>query len=158
MIRSFRTGEQGQAIVEFAFVLPLVLLLIVAVADFGIAYQRSVQMANAVREGARYGSVFPMRVDASGNPDPENMKYRVKREASGFTLGDADIQVFYEQANVNPPTSYAAGSAGATTYAVTGNAVRIQATTSYTPLTPFAALLFPSGSVTLRGTAVMRIE
>ena len=73
MIRSFRTGEQGQAIVEFAFVLPLVLLLIVAVADFGIAYQRSVQMANAVREGARYGSVFPLRVDASGNADPESL-------------------------------------------------------------------------------------
>ena len=158
MIRRFRTGEQGQAIVEFAFVLPLILLLIVAVADFGIAYQRSVQMANAVREGARYGSVFPLRVDAAGNPDPENMKYRVKHEATGFSLADADIQIFYEQANVNPPTAYDAGGVGASSYAVTGNAVRIQATTRYTPLTPFAALLFPNGSVTLSGTAVMRIE
>lgn len=158
MIRGFARDQRGQAIVEFAFVLPFILLLIVAVADFGIAYQRSVQMANAVREGARYGSVFPLRVDATANPDPENMKYRVKREASGFTLGDADIQVFYEVANVNPPTSYDATASGSATYAVTGNAVRVQATTRYTPLTPFAALLFPNGSVVLSGTAVMRIE
>lgn len=156
--RSFRAGQRGQALVEFALVLPLVLLLVVAIADFGIAYQHSVQLTNGVREGARYGSLFPQRVDNAANPDPENIKYRVKREANGFPLIDANIQVFYEEANINPPPAHDASAAGSAVYAVSGNAVRVEATTQYMPVTPLANLLFPGGTVTLRATAVMRIE
>lgn len=158
VLPSFRAVQRGQALVEFALVLPLVLLLVVAIADFGIAYQRSVQLTNGVREGARYGSLFPQRVDSAANPDPENTKYRVKREANGFPLTDANIRVFYEEANINPPPAHDASAGGSAVYAVTGNGVRVEATTQYTPATPFANLLFPGGTVTLRATAVMRIE
>ena len=53
-----RRRESGTSVVEMAFVLPLLLLLVFAVGDFGIAYTRWNSLTNAVREGARTGVVF----------------------------------------------------------------------------------------------------
>jgi len=53
-----RRGEAGTSVVEMAFVLPLLLLLVFAIGDFGIAYTRWNSLTNAVREGARVGVVF----------------------------------------------------------------------------------------------------
>ena len=148
----------GQALVEFALVLPFVVLLLIAIADFGIAYQRTAQITNATREGARYGSLFPTRIDSGAHADPANIKYRVKAEATGIALGDADIEIFYEEANINPPPAHDASAPGASVWAVTGNGMRVRASTSYSPMTPFAAMLFPGGVVHLSATSVMRIE
>jgi Flp pilus assembly protein TadG len=49
--------ESGQSLVEFAMVLPLLLVIFFAIIDFGRIYQRNVSLTNAVREGARLGSV-----------------------------------------------------------------------------------------------------
>ena len=51
-------SEDGTSVVEMAFVLPLLLLLVFAIGDFGIAYTRWNSLTNAVREGARVGVVF----------------------------------------------------------------------------------------------------
>ena len=51
-------SEDGTSVVEMAFVLPLLLLLVFAIGDFGIAYTRWNSLTNAVREGARAGVVF----------------------------------------------------------------------------------------------------
>lgn len=53
-----RRYENGTSVVEMAFVLPLLLLLVFAIGDFGIAYTRWNSLTNAVREGARAGVVF----------------------------------------------------------------------------------------------------
>ena len=53
-----RRRESGTSVVEMAFVLPLLLLLVFAVGDFGIAFTRWNSLTNAVREGARAGVVF----------------------------------------------------------------------------------------------------
>ena len=53
-----RHAEDGTSVVEMAFVLPLLLLLVFAIGDFGIAYTRWNSLTNAVREGARVGVVF----------------------------------------------------------------------------------------------------
>lgn len=51
-------SQDGTSVVEMAFVLPLLLLLVFAIGDFGIAYTRWNSLTNAVREGARVGVVF----------------------------------------------------------------------------------------------------
>jgi len=56
--RSNRTRKAGTSIVEMTIVLPLLLLLVFAIGDFGIAYTRWVSLTNAAREGAREGVVF----------------------------------------------------------------------------------------------------
>ncbi len=47
---------QGQALVEFAFVLPFLLLLIIGMAELGYAFYDYIVMAAANREGVRLGS------------------------------------------------------------------------------------------------------
>ena len=51
--RSSWSSERGQALIETAFVLPIVLMLSVAIFEFGRAYQTWQILTNAAREGAR---------------------------------------------------------------------------------------------------------
>jgi Flp pilus assembly protein TadG len=53
-----RRNQTGTSVVEMALVLPLLLLLVFAIGDFGIAYTRWNSLTNAAREGARVGVVF----------------------------------------------------------------------------------------------------
>jgi len=57
MRRFLRRGESGQSLVEFALVLPMLLLVLFAIIDFARLYQGHVTLTNAVREGARLGAV-----------------------------------------------------------------------------------------------------
>ncbi len=53
-----RRNEAGTSVVEMAIVLPLLLLLVFGIGEFGIAFTRWNSLTNAVREGAREGVVF----------------------------------------------------------------------------------------------------
>lgn len=52
-----RSNQQGQAMVEFALVLPLLLLILLGIVQFGITYSHSLTLADAVRAGAREAAV-----------------------------------------------------------------------------------------------------
>jgi hypothetical protein len=43
--------------VEFALVLPLLLIVLFMMVDFGVGFARWIAITNATREGARYGAV-----------------------------------------------------------------------------------------------------
>jgi len=58
MGQSFR-GRRGQSVVEMAMLMPLLLLLVVGVADLGRAFFSYIVITNASREGARYASHLP---------------------------------------------------------------------------------------------------
>ncbi len=49
-------GERGASAVEFAMVLPLLLMLMLGIMTAGLAYSRSNATTNAVREGSRFGA------------------------------------------------------------------------------------------------------
>jgi Flp pilus assembly protein TadG len=51
--------EKGQSIVEMAFLLPVLLLLLVAVVDAARAFDALIVLTNAVREGARFATIEP---------------------------------------------------------------------------------------------------
>jgi Flp pilus assembly protein TadG len=48
----------GQALVEFAFVLPVLLLLMVGIVEFGIIFYTQMTITNAAWEGARAGATI----------------------------------------------------------------------------------------------------
>jgi Flp pilus assembly protein TadG len=50
-----RKRTLGMAMVEMIFVLPLLILLVFAIAEFGLMFSRWLTLSNAVREGARAG-------------------------------------------------------------------------------------------------------
>ena len=51
-------GEEGAAAVEFALILPLLILLVLGGMDLGHAYYLKHLITTASREGARYGSQY----------------------------------------------------------------------------------------------------
>ena len=54
--------RRGQAVVEFALILPVFLFLVVMALDFGRLFFSYVQVNNAAREGANYGQGAPSDV------------------------------------------------------------------------------------------------
>lgn len=56
-LRGLRDGEAGQTLVEFSLVLPIFLVLLFALVDFGRGYYSWVLVTNAAREGARAAAV-----------------------------------------------------------------------------------------------------
>lgn len=72
--------EDGAAAVEFAIVLPLLLLLLFGIVDFARAYNAHISLSGAAREGAR--------VLALGTGDPETT---TKDAAPSLPPGDITV-------------------------------------------------------------------
>lgn len=56
-VNASRRSERGQALAEFALVLPLVMLFIAGIVEFGRAWNIKQAVTDAAREGARYAVV-----------------------------------------------------------------------------------------------------
>lgn len=52
--------DRGAAIVEFALVFPVFMMLAVGIFTGGIAYNRKLSMTNGAREAARFGATMPV--------------------------------------------------------------------------------------------------
>ena len=63
--------ERGTSILEMAIVLPLLLLLLFGIAEFGLAFVQWQTLANAAREGARVGVRFRDPADCAANAQGE---------------------------------------------------------------------------------------
>jgi Flp pilus assembly protein TadG len=53
-----RRRERGQSIVEMAFLLPVYLLLLLGILEFGMAFDHLISISYATREGARQGAAL----------------------------------------------------------------------------------------------------
>ena len=89
-IARLRQSDAGAAAVEFAIVVPLLVLLVLGIAEFGRAYNIQLSLTAAAREG--------VRVMAIGN-DPAAAE-QAARDALTFSPDDVDIN----------PNSCAAGT------------------------------------------------
>jgi Flp pilus assembly protein TadG len=124
--------ESGAAVVEFALVLPMLLVLVFGIIDFGRAYNAKISLTQAAREGAR--------VRALGG-DAAATTTRVQL-AAGF-LPAASVSV-------------AAGTPCPANPSATDVAT-VTATYSFTYVTPIGSLIgLAAGPITLTGTGVMR--
>jgi Flp pilus assembly protein TadG len=54
--RRARRAERGASAVEFALIVPVVILLLMGTVSTGLSYNDHVSLTNAAREGARYGA------------------------------------------------------------------------------------------------------
>lgn len=57
VLHQYMKNNRGQALVEFALVLPVLLLLIIGSMEFGLIIHRYMLVAEAAREGARSAAV-----------------------------------------------------------------------------------------------------
>jgi len=127
----FRQPERGSAAVEFAMVVPLLVMLVIGISQFGRAYNVQTTLSSAARMGARVMAV---------KNDQAAARTAAKAAATSITLTDSQIAI--------TPTSCAYT---ATTPASTGTATVV---ISY-PFT-FLGGGFLSGTITIKGTGVMR--
>jgi Flp pilus assembly protein TadG len=78
---------KGQALVEVALMLPIMLLLILGAVDFGRLFMTKFILTNAAREGANYLAYYPTEVASS---------YQVIKDeanSSGVTVVNSEISI-----------------------------------------------------------------
>jgi len=79
-------GQRGQALIEFAFLAPIMFLFMFAIIDFGIGINHRVVVTNAAREAARYA--------ATGKSEAE-IKARAVEQSEGLVAApDVKVQFF----------------------------------------------------------------
>ncbi|HYV23293.1 MAG TPA: TadE family protein [Candidatus Bathyarchaeia archaeon] len=153
-----RDDDRGQSLVEFALLLPLMLLIITGLFDVARAVWEENTLAYAAREGTRYaivhGSEGTPRVDAAtpqcGTPSADpvfcvNIPNVVKQAA----LGVPNVTVI-----VTYPTNYP----GTTTPCADRNClVAVEASAPFVPL-PSQYLLNGAFQITLRGGSQLVIQ
>jgi Flp pilus assembly protein TadG len=81
-------GQRGQTMVEFAIVLPIFLMLLLGIAQLGIAFNNYVTLTDGVRAGARYGAV--LRTVGTRNSDTVN---KVKQSSVNLNQGNINVTV-----------------------------------------------------------------
>jgi len=83
-----RMDERGQALAEFAIVLPLILLFIAAILEFGRAWNIKQAVTDAAREGARYAVVMDNTMTVADVED------KIEERLALASIEDSDIQIF----------------------------------------------------------------
>jgi Flp pilus assembly protein TadG len=142
-------GEGGQSLVEFAFVLPIFLLVLFAIIDFGMAFHSWIAVTSSAREGGRLAAVHPS-LEAEGSPCfgqgslTQCIETRVRDTAGN--IGD-DLSVTVTNAD-----------------GMTGQSVVVDVSYEYFLITPLSDMIvmISGGSIgdsfTLSSTADYRLE
>lgn len=139
-----RCRQRGAALVEFALVSALLLLLLFGIIEMGLLFQDQAELAQAAREAARSAAV--------GDPTT-TVKGRAASAGVGLTLPAGNVVL--EKSTDNGATWAALGDSGTANNAATGNLVRVTVTYSHPLVTSY---VFSGGSKTLMSKMVMRRE
>lgn len=78
-------SNKGQAIVEFAFVLPLMVIIVLGIIEFGVLFYNQAVVTNASREGARAGMTYI--TDGVGYWSEAQMQAKVQQTVSDYLQG-----------------------------------------------------------------------
>ena len=95
-------GMEAAALIEFAVALPLLVVLVVGIFDFGGAFNLKQELNNAVREGAVFGASQPTNdLLNSGNAPPsvDAVRYLVASYLQAARINDCGL------ATMPPPAS-----------------------------------------------------
>jgi Flp pilus assembly protein TadG len=139
-------SERGAALVEFGLVVPLLMLMMCATIDFGLAVYTLNNLTAAVREGGRYGATIdkPTWNTSSGTVAQGQVRDRVYGYIVGMNNGltAAQTKALITVSNPDPTT-------GLITVQITGY--------PYKPVTPLA-IAFGLQTISLNRTAIFRWE
>jgi Flp pilus assembly protein TadG len=146
--------ERGAELVEFALVLPFLLVVIAGIVDFGFAFQRYEVITNAAREGARLATLpgyGPTSVDSRVRSYVQQ-GLSLSNGAMNTVMPAGAVSVTYP--NLTVPLS------GGATKAVPSALVTVTYNHTYLMLGPVLGLINKSwgGSITLTSSSQMRLE
>lgn len=135
-------GEGGQALVEFALAIPLLLLIVTGLFDLGRAVWQSNTLAYAAREGTRYAVVHGSR-----SAVPIGPCVNCNEPTIGGVVTSAAIGVY----NITTTVNYPDGNNDR------NSRVSVDATAPFVPL-PSQFLLNGAFRITLRGGSLLVIH
>ena len=140
-----RSDDSGAALVEFALVLPFVLLLLFAMLDFGKAYNYCLDSNHLASEGARWAVVNKNPGAGSGT-----LQEYIRNQADTDELKNGGTQSVPSAASVE--ICFPNG-----TPAKIGDPVRVTVSTTYHWLS-FLSSQINLASSPVKGSATMRLE
>ena len=96
-------NQKGQALVEFTIVLPILMLLIMGIFQFGMMLNAYITIGNAAREGARAGiigstdaEIRNLIISTSPSLEPENLTVSITpSETNRISGGTLTVNVTY---------------------------------------------------------------
>ncbi len=143
MIRSPR--QRGQSLVEFALVIPVFLLILMGVVDFGMAVYKFNGVSQAAREIARVTSVHPCAGSAPCAPGSSTQTADVVKIQKGLIPG------------LTSPTFACVDNSGAVSNPCdfTKDSVQVTVTAPYKPVTPILGSLI---QWTMKGTSSAQLQ
>jgi len=136
------SSESGQALVEFALVLPLLLLLLFGMLDFGKAFNYWIDETHLANEGARWAVV-------NKNPGSGTLQQYIQGQGDSPELRNGGTSWVPSPAQVC--ISFPSGSSNV------GDPVEVTVTVGYNWM-PFLGSRLSTTNVTVAGTATMRLE
>jgi len=138
--------DRGAELIELAIVLPILLLVLAAIVDFGFLFQRWESLTNAAREGARIATLPGYSGTAGGDVETRVRNYL---SATGIPGGPAVI----------PPVTYSTETLPSGKI-VSVASVSVSYPADFRYLGPIAALIggTSQSSIMMRAVSVMRIE
>lgn len=128
--------DRGAAAVELALVLPVLLLLVMGIVDFGLAYNRQISLSGGAREGARWLALNSS--DLTG--------------AVTKTVDAGPVSPVLTASDVTVCTGISGGTCVTNSPCASGLVVQVQAKQDFAIDIPFG----PQMTVTLTGKGVMR--
>jgi Flp pilus assembly protein TadG len=97
--RKFRRREDGQALVEFALTVPILLFLLLGIVDFARAWNAYEVLTDAGREATRFAVV-----DNGSTPAQVRQVVKDAGARAGITITDGDITIDEGAARGDPTT------------------------------------------------------
>jgi Flp pilus assembly protein TadG len=149
-LKRFRRSESGAEMIEFALTLPLLLLLVLGMIEFGFLFREYEVVTNAAREGARI-AILPT-YSATPTAQQNNARARVNQYLTNAGLNQALANV-----TVGAPVSTVL------TAPATGCVWSVPVTVTYPHPVPFIQGIMSYfrvsiGQMTVRATSQMRTE
>jgi Flp pilus assembly protein TadG len=159
LVKPLRGRERAQSLTEFALILPVFVILVFGIIDFGMGLRAYITVSQATREGARYGVVGNAAgtFSAGGSGDcngstTTNVVGKVCSTMNGLDLTDIQtVTVECPDSGTSPPCD-------------SGDAVEVHAEFRYHYITPVKTIanFFSAGSlpnyITVSSTTTMRQE
>jgi Flp pilus assembly protein TadG len=140
-------NRKGQSIIEFALIMPLLLLLVFGIVDFSIGLYDKAVVTNASREGARAGIVYRY-------PALDTVQLAAEARTVAQNYCSTYLITFSGGPIVPPNVAVSGGTVGG--FAASGQPLTVTVTYNYTYL--IIPRFIGGGSPTLTATTVMRME
>ena len=79
-IRRISSDDRGATVVEFAFAMPILIIMIWMIAQLGLAFRAMAGIQHALGEGARLATIYP-------KPSNTDIKAKITSKVYGITPG-----------------------------------------------------------------------